>query len=615
MTRKQKRLLMRIALSLSLFAVGLVLDHVTASELLPLPFLLAAYGLAGWDVLFTAVRNIGSGQIFDENFLMSLATIGAFALRQWDEGVAVMIFYQVGELFQSCAVERSRRSISELMDLRPDFAVALEDGQEVRKAPEEVAIGDLLLVRPGERVPVDGVIVSGSASVDTSKITGESMPVELGEGDTVLSGCVNLSGVLHIRAESAYAHSTVARILELTEEAQLKKAKTEQFITRFARVYTPAVVVAAVLLAIVPPLALHQAFLLWVSRALLFLVISCPCALVISVPLSFFGGMGAASRAGVIVKGSVALERLAEAGTVVFDKTGTLTTGQFHVESITPARGEESELLRLCALCETYSAHPVARAIIERAGAVEGTVEQTEEVPGCGIRALVDGRCVLAGNEKLMAREGIEFAPNTGAGTVVYVACDGEFLGSILVCDTVREAAQRAVQSLRERGVKKAFMLTGDGAAPAQDAAQRVGLDDFYAGLLPQDKLAHMERILAAPHAGSVLYVGDGVNDAPVLTLADVGIAMGGVGSDAAIEAADVVVLTDDPGRIATAVDIGRKTVRIARENIVFALAVKLAIMALGALGMANMWMAVFADVGVAVLAILNAMRTMRVKN
>ncbi len=613
MTRRQKRNLARILIAGVLYLTGLILDKTNVPGWLPIPFLIAAYLLVGYDVLWAAVRNIGSGQIFDENFLMSIATIGAFALQDWLEGVAVMLFYQVGELFQSCAVERSRRSISELMDLRPDYAVVLVDGEEIRKDPEEVAVGDILLVKPGERIPVDGLILEGSALIDTSKITGESMPAEIAAGEQVLSGCVNLSGVLRIRAESAFAHSTVARILELTEEAQLKKAKTEQFITRFARVYTPAVVAAAVLLALLPPLLLHQAFATWVSRALLFLVVSCPCALVISVPLSFFGGMGAASRAGVIVKGSIALERLAQAGTVVFDKTGTLTTGQFHVERICPADRSEEELLRLCALAETYSAHPVARAVIARAGEAQGEVSDTEELPGRGICALVDGSRVLAGNAKLMEQEGIAYIPLEGAGTVIYVASNGRFCGSVLVCDTVKDEAARAVAALRRRGIKKTIMLTGDSEAPAADVARKTGLDGYYASLLPQDKIEQLDQLLAAPHDGSVVYVGDGVNDAPALTLSDVGVAMGGVGSDAAIEAADVVVLTDNPEKIAISVDIGRKTVRIARQNIVFALIIKLAIMVLGAMGYANMWMAVFADVGVAVLAILNAMRTMRV--
>jgi Cd2+/Zn2+-exporting ATPase len=614
-TKRQKRNLARILIAAVLFVVGGVLDHVSSVTWLPILFLLAAYFIVGYDVLLTAVRNIGSGQIFDENFLMSLATIGAFVLQEWSEGVAVMLFYQVGELFQSCAVERSRRSISALMDLRPDFATVLENGEEVQKDPEEVAVGDILLVKPGERIPVDGLVLEGSASLDTSKITGESMPVETTAGEQVLSGCVNLSGVLKIRAESAYAHSTVARILELTEAAQLKKAKTEQFITRFARVYTPAVVAAAVLLAILPPLLLHQPFSTWVERALLFLVISCPCALVISVPLSFFGGMGAASKVGVIIKGSVALEQLAVANTVVFDKTGTLTTGEFHIETIQPSGVSEQELVRLCALAETYSAHPVARAIITEAGDLTGEVSETEEIPGCGICAVVDGTRVLAGNSRLMERENIAYQPLTGAGTVVYVAQDGTFCGAILVCDTVKEEAKRAIPALRARGVQKTVMLTGDGEAPAADVAKKVGLDGYYAALLPQNKVEKLDELMRQPHEGSVLYVGDGINDAPVLTMADVGVAMGGVGSDAAIEAADVVVLTDNPEKIAVSVDIGRKTVRISRQNIVFALVVKLAIMILGALGYANMWMAVFADVGVSVIAILNAMRTMRVKD
>lgn len=615
MTRRQKRDLIRILIAFGLFLTGLILERLVDVIWLPVPLLLASYLIVGYDVLWTAVRNIGSGQVFDENFLMSIATIGAFVLQDWLEGVAVMLFYQVGELFQSCAVERSRRSIAALMDLRPDYAAVIENGEEVLKDPEEVAVGDILLVRPGERIPVDGVIIEGSASLDTSKITGESMPVEIAAGENVLSGCVNLSGVLRIRAESAYEHSTVARILELMDEAQLKKAKTEQFITRFARGYTPCVVIAAVLLAVLPPLLLHHPFTIWFKRALLFLVISCPCALVISVPLSFFGGMGAASKAGVIVKGSVALEQLARASVVILDKTGTVTTGKFHVEQVRAAVLEQTELIRLCALVETYSAHPVAEAVIEYAGEVSGTVSGTEEIPGCGMAALVDGKRVLAGNAALMEREGISYRVHEGVGTVIYVACDGVFCGSLLVCDTVKQEAVRAIPALRKRGIRRTVMLTGDRFDAAKDVAERIGVDELHAQLLPRDKVLELERIMRSNAAGSVLFVGDGINDAPALAMADVGVAMGGVGSDAAIEAADVVVLTDNPEKIAVAIDVGRKTVAIARQNITFALVVKIGIMILGALGRAGMWMAVFADVGVAVIAILNAMRAMRVKS
>lgn len=612
MTKRQKRNLFRIILASALFLTGLLLELFLDIAWLPIPLLLAAYAVVGYDVLLTAARNIVSGQVFDENFLMSIATIGAFALRDWLEGVSVMLFYQVGELFQSCAVERSRRSISALMDLRPDYAVVIENGIELRKSPEEVAVGDVLLVTPGERIPVDGVILEGSALLDTSKITGEAIPAEIAAGDQVLSGCVNLSGVLRIRAESAYEHSTVARILELMDDAQLKKAKTEQFITRFARVYTPCVVIAAVMLAILPPLLFRQLFLLWFERALLFLVISCPCALVISVPLSFFGGMGAASRAGIIVKGSVALEQLARASVVVMDKTGTVTSGRFRVEQVHCSTGDVSEMIRLCALAETYAAHPVADAIVKYAGRVEGTVSETEQISGCGIIATVDGKRVLAGNAALMDRESIVFNVHEGVGTVIYVACDGVFLGSVLVCDTIKPEAVRAMDALRRRGIHKTVMLTGDRYDAAKNAAEHIGFDQFYAQLLPQDKVLELEKIVRSDPGGSVLFVGDGINDAPVLALADVGIAMGGVGSDAAIEAADVVVLNDNPEKIAVAIDAGRKTVKIARQNIVFALTVKLAIMVLGALGYAGMWLAVFADVGVAVLAILNAVRAMR---
>ena len=604
MSRRQKRILLRIVISAVLFVAGILLPGWYGNAAL-----LLAWLVCGYSVAWSAIRNIVHGQVFDENFLMTLATVGAFALRDFDEGAAVMLFYQVGELFQALAVERSRRSIAALMDLRPDTATVLEDGEPVEKDPDEVCVGDLLRVLPGERIPVDGVVVEGSASLDTSKITGESMPRSVGEGDSVLSGCVNLSGVLCIRAESEFAHSTVARILELVETASDKKAKTEQFITRFARWYTPVVVIAAVLLCALPPLLLGQAFSVWLTRSLTFLVISCPCALVISVPLSFFGGMAAASKTNILVKGGIALEQLARPDVVVFDKTGTLTTGTFAVSEVRAVGMEQQRLLQLAAAAEQDSGHPIAEAI--RAAAAELPASRLiEDRPGCGVIAEVKGHRVLAGNCRLLQSEGVSCEEQQAAGTAVYVACDGVYCGCILIGDTVKADARQAIAGLKQRGAKSVVMLSGDREQAVGAAARQLGCDRYFSQLLPQDKVSRMEQLLE--RGDSVFFVGDGVNDAPVLTMATVGIAMGGIGSDAAVEAADVVLLTDEPDRINTAIDIGRATVAIARQNIVLALGVKGVVLLLGALGYAGMWLAVFADVGVAVLAILNAMRTMR---
>lgn len=603
MTRKQKKELLRILIALALFAVGLFLEGWWMFGVMA-----AAWLVAGSEVAVTAISGIFRGQLLDENFLMTIASIGAFALGDCKEGVAVMIFFRVGELFEDYAVSRSRKSISSLMDLRPDTAVVLENGEEVEKDPEEVVIGDRLLVKPGERIPVDGRVLEGTGFLDTSKITGEAEPREVAPGMEILSGCVNLSGVLTIEAESAYEHSTVARILELVESASDKKATTERFITRFARIYTPAVVLAAVLLALVPPLVFRQPFAEWIHRALTFLVISCPCALVISVPLSFFGGMGAASKHGIVVKGGVVLEQLARLDQVVFDKTGTLTTGEFSVSNVFPVGMEEETLLRLVAAAEQYSAHPAAKAICRQADAA-GEAEAVEELPGYGVSAVVEGKRIHAGNRRLMEREGVDpEAPSEGA-TCIYVTVDGVYAGRIELTDTIKENAAETMADLRQTGVHRLVMLTGDVESSAKRVADALGLDEWRAGLLPQDKVTELEEQL---RTGLVTaFVGDGVNDAPVLTMADIGIAMGGVGSDAAVEAADVVILHDKLSGIPEAKRIGKKTMRIAKENIVFALGVKAVVLVLGALGFASMWLAVFADVGVSVLAILNAMRTM----
>lgn len=607
MTRKQKKLLTRIIVSLVLFAAGFFLKSWWQ-----MGFMLAAWLLAGYDVLWEAIVNIFHGQLFDEKFLMGLATCGALGMKDWKEAAAVMIFFQVGELFESVAVSRSRQSISALMDLRPDRAVVLRDGEEVEVEPEEVQMGDVLLVRAGERIPVDGTVVEGEASLDTAKVTGESMPVEVAEGSEVISGSVNLNGVLKIRANSAYEQSTVARILSLVESAAEKKANAERLITKFAKYYTPSVVIAAVLLAAVPPLAFHQPFMDWLPRALTFLVISCPCALVISVPLAFFSGMGAAAKLGVVVKGGVTLEQLAKTTTFVFDKTGTLTAGEFSIRKVLPEE-RRGEILRLASLCEQYSNHPISRTIREAVPNPEGEATDIMEMAGNGITAVVDGKKVAVGNHRLMEKCGVTLPEIDEAGTVLFVAAEGECLGAIVIGDKPREGVPEMLETLHKHGVRRTVMLTGDNKASAQQCAQACGITEFRAQLLPQDKVTHVEALLAEEKSkGALAFVGDGVNDAPVLTMADVGIAMGGVGSDAAVEAADAVILNDDITKLPALLRIAKRTCLIAKENIVFALAVKAACLVLGAFGIASVWMSVFADVGVAVIAILNALRAMR---
>ena len=606
MTRRQKRLLLRIGIGIVLFVVGLFLPEWWQAGLM-----VAAWLIAGYDILWSAIRNIMRGQIFDEKFLMALATCCALAMKDWKEAAAVMLFFQVGELFEMLAVERSRRSISSLMDLRPDCAVVVKNGEEVEVEPEEVRVGDILLVRPGERIAVDGVIVEGESALDTSKITGEAVPVDVCSGSPVVSGSVNLSGVLKIRAESAYEHSTVARILTLVETAAEKKASAERLITKFAKYYTPSVIGAAVLLAAVPPIFFGQPFTQWLSRALTFLVISCPCALVISVPLSFFSGMGAAAKLGIVVKGGVALEQLAKTSTVVFDKTGTLTEGKFSVQAICCAAGKEEELLRIAAQCEKYSNHPVAQAIRQAYPKVSEEAENIREIPGNGIMAVVDGKHAAVGNARLLESLGIHFPEISEVGTTVYIAVDGVYLGAITVADTARKNVRKTINALHAFGVKKTMMLTGDNERSAAHYAKICGVKEYRAQLLPQDKVAIFETLPKKKNE-TVAFVGDGVNDAPVLTAADVGIAMGGVGSDAAVEAADAVLLNDDISKLPMLFRIAKRTCAIARQNIAFALSVKAACLILGALGYAPMWLAIFADVGVAVLAILNALRGMR---
>ncbi len=614
MTKKQKHLLARIIVAAVLFAAGGLLHLEGWAEL---GVYLICYAVIGWDIVWKAITNILHGQVFDENFLMTIATVGALILGEHSEGVAVMLFYQVGEWFQSYAVSKSRRSITSLMDIRPDYANIEKDGKLIQVDPEDVQIGDTIIVKPGERVPLDGKIIKGSSTLDTSALTGESMPREVEAGMEVISGCINQTGILTIQTTKEFGESTVAKILDLVENASDKKGRMENFITRFARYYTPVVVFAALALAVLPPLVTGQAFSIWIYRALTFLVISCPCALVISIPLSFFGGIGGASKIGVLVKGSNYLEALAYTETVVFDKTGTLTKGSFAVTEIQANGMTDEELLELAAYAEDYSNHPISLSIQKAYGKKidNSRITDVQEIAGHGVQAVIDGMTVLAGNAKLMEREHIPYTASNAIGTVVYVAFDGRYAGCIVIADEIKADAPAAIKTLKAAGIRQTVMLTGDADAVGQDVAHRLGLDRAYTELLPADKVDRVEELLKQKsERGMLAFVGDGINDAPVLARADVGIAMGALGSDAAIEAADVVLMTDEPSKIAAIMQIARKTIRISNENIVFALGVKFLVLILGAVGRANMWAAVFADVGVSVIAILNAIRAMRVK-
>lgn len=611
MSAKQKKMLIRILISAVLFAVVMFIPF---KGLIRLIAFLVPFGVIGWDVLWRAVRNILHGQIFDENFLMSLATVGAFFTGEYPEAVVVMLFYQVGELFQSYAVGKSRKSIATLMDIRPDYANIEKDGKTEQVSPEEVEVGSVIVIMPGERVPLDGVILEGNSAMDTSAITGESMPNDVQPGDDVISGCINQSGVLKVRTTKAYGESTVARILDLVENAGSKKAKTEKFITTFAKYYTPAVVIGAVLLAFVPSIITGD-WIEWVHRAMIFLVISCPCALVISVPLSFFGGIGGASKSGILIKGSSYMEVLAKAEIVVFDKTGTLTKGVFNVTAVHPDHCSEMELLELAAMAEIYSNHPISHSLRDAWNQKidESRVQEVKEIPGKGVQAFIDGKRVCVGNDKLMESEGAVWHPCHRVGTTIHVAVDGKYAGHIVISDEIKSGAADAIVSLKELGIKKTVMLTGDADSVGQSVAKELGIDEAYTKLLPEDKVTRVEELLKyKSDKGALVFVGDGINDAPVLSRSDLGIAMGGMGSDAAIEAADVVLMDDKISRIADAIRISKHTLRIAGQNIVFALAVKIIVLALGALGMANMWEAVFADVGVSVIAVLNAMRALK---
>lgn len=626
MMKKQKIMLYRIIAAAVIYVPLFVLEHMGKLEFqseIPVQFLLfmIPYLIVGWDIIYRAVRNISHGQVFDENFLMCIATFGALGVKEYSEAVAVMLFYQIGELFQSYAVNRSRQSISAMMDICPEYANIEEDGKLKQVDPDDVEIGTEIVIKAGERVPLDGVVVSGTSFVDTSALTGESVPREVTEGSEIISGCVNGSGLLKVRTTKEFDDSTVAKILELVENASSKKAHVENFITKFAKYYTPIVVCAAVVLAFLPPIILGGGFAEWIQRACIFLVISCPCALVISVPLGFFGGIGAASKQGVLVKGSNYLEALSEMKTIVFDKTGTLTKGEFVVSEVIPNGWEKEGLLEVAALAEGYSDHPISAALKKAYEEAElgelsmDRVEQTEEIAGHGIKAKIDGRVVYAGNAKLMEEEGVEYEPCTVPGTVVYLAAEKEFLGTIVISDTVKPEAKRAIAQLKKSGVKKTVMLTGDRKDVGEAVAESLGIDEVYTDLLPGDKVDKVEALLGELGEKEKLgFVGDGINDAPVLSRADIGIAMGSMGSDAAIEAADVVLMDDNILKISSIMRIAGKTLQIVHQNIIFALGVKVLVLILGALGMANMWEAVFADVGVSVIAILNSMRTLKVK-
>lgn len=627
MTSKQKKMLYRIITAFVLFVVLMVLEHTGVLEQLPSQWLvfliyLIPYLVIGYDIVYKAVRNISHGQVFDENFLMMVATFGAFVVKEYSEAVAVMLFYQVGELFQNYAIGKSRQSISDMMNICPEYANIEEDGVLTQVDPDDVEVGTIIVVKPGERIPLDGIVTEGTSMIDTAALTGESVPRRATVGDEIISGCVNGSSTIKVKVTKAFEDSTVARILELVENASSKKAKVENFITRFAKYYTPVVTIGAVILAILPPLILGGGWADWIQRACIFLVISCPCALVISVPLGFFGGIGASSKIGILVKGSNYLEAVAEMTTIVFDKTGTLTKGEFKVSEVQPSADKNNtigkeELLEIAAYGEGYSNHPIANSIREAYGKTLSMerVTDTEEIAGHGIHTFIDGREVYLGNAKLMDAQNIAYTENKTAGTVVYVACNNVFAGSIVISDTVKEGSKDAIRDMKQVGVKKTVMLTGDRQAAADAVAAELGIDEVHAELLPADKVGQVEKLLGVQNEKERLaFVGDGINDAPVLTRADIGIAMGSMGSDAAIEAADIVLMDDDIRKIASLVKIARKTLGIVKQNIVFALAVKALVLLLGALGMANMWEAVFADVGVSVIAILNSMRTLNTK-
>ena len=612
---KKEGIKILIALILFIFAMAVKFQNVWINN----GIFIVSYLIVGFEILRKAVRNIFKGKIFDENFLMSIATLGAFAIGEFPEAVAVMLFYQVGELFQDYAVDKSRKSIASLMDIRPDYANVVRDGKEEKVDPSEVKIGNSIIIKPGEKVPLDGVVIDGKTTLDTKALTGESVPREVQEGEQVLSGCINLSGVIKVEVTKEFGESTVSKILDLVENASSKKTKSENFITKFAAYYTPIVVIIAVILAIVPPLVIEGAdFQDWLYRALSFLVVSCPCALVISIPLSFFGGIGGASKMGVLVKGSNYLEALSNAEIMVFDKTGTLTEGVFEVQNVEPIGISKEELLKIAAYAEYYSNHPISKSIKKAYNKEidEKEIIDSQELSGMGIAAKIGKQNVLAGNEKLMNEKGIEYEKCTHIGSVVYVAIDGKYVGHIVIADKIKEDAKRTIDELKKNSIKQTVMLTGDRKNIGEAVAKEIGIDTVYTELLPDGKVEKVEKLLKTKsQKGKLAFVGDGINDAPVLAMADIGIAMGGLGADSAIEAADIVIMTDQPSKIISAMKLSKKTMRIVKENIIFAIAVKVLVLILTAFGLSSMWQAVFADVGISIIAILNALRALRVKN
>lgn len=617
MSRKMNRQLIKIIVSLLLVVISLLLKF--DAELYNSILYVIAYIIVGYDIVLKALRNIFKGKVFDENFLMTVATIGAFCIGEFPEAVAVMLFYQVGELFQSYAVDKSRKSVASLMDIRPDYANVYREDEIERVDPDEVNIEEIILVKPGEKIPLDGVVVEGESMLNTQALTGEAVPRKVSINDEVLSGCINNDGILKIKVSKEFGESTVSKILDLVENASSRKSKSENFISKFAKYYTPIVVIIAVLLAIIPPLVIKEAlFSDWLYRALSFLVVSCPCALVISIPLSFFGGIGASSKIGVLIKGSNYLEALASAEIVVCDKTGTLTEGVFKVQKISAYGYSDDDLLRYAAYAEVFSNHPISLSLKQAYNKEinEKFVTKTQEISGKGVLTKVDGKIVLVGNEKLMREYNIKFKKSKETGTIVYVAINDEFAGTILIADKIKEDSYKAVESFKNNNVEKVVMLTGDCKNISGSVANELNLDEYHAELLPQDKVSWVEKLMTQKSSGGkLIFVGDGINDAPVLALSDIGVAMGGLGSDAAIEAADVVIMTDEPSKIANSIQISKKTMRIVRQNIVFAIAVKIGVLILSAFGLASMWAAVFADVGVSVLAIINALRILKIKS
>ena len=612
-----KKRTIKIIIAFILFLIALCIPF--PKEWMKKGIYIVSYCIVGLDIVWKAVKNITRGKVFDENFLMTIATIGAFAIGEFPEAVAVMLFYQIGELFQSYAVEKSRKSIASLMNIRPDFANVKRDKQITKVNPEEVKIGETIVVKPGEKIPLDGIIMEGNSLVDTSALTGESIPKEVSSGDEVLSGCINQNGLLTIKVKKEFGESTVSKILELVENASSKKSKSENFISKFAKYYTPIVVITAVLLATIPPFIFKDGlFIDWLYRALTFLVVSCPCALVISIPLGFFGGIGGASKMGILVKGSNYLEALSKAEIVVFDKTGTLTKGVFKVQKVHPIDISKEELIELVAYAESYSNHPISVSIREAYGKEieHNRIEKIQELPGLGVIAKVDEKQILIGNEKLMQQKKIQYSKCEEIGTIIYIAIENKYAGYIVIADEIKEDAKKAIKELKKNNINKIIMLTGDKKEVGESVAKKLGINQVYTELLPDGKVEKMEKLLKeTSQTGKLVFVGDGINDAPVLALSDIGIAMGGLGADSSIEAADIVIMTDEPSKIVNAIKISKKTMRIVKENIIFAISIKVAVLILSAFGLSNMWEAVFADVGVSIIAILNALRALKINN